>query len=251
MTSLWRFNTLVLGLLVSNAWAQQYPAPIERLQQDGLEVVESFKAPGGTVGYIGRYAGKPVEMYVTPDGGHVVIGTMIDARAEPVARERLSRLPSTSFTWESLQASHWVSEGNADAKRIVYVFSDPNCPYCERFRQAAQPYLAKGNVQLRHILVGLLHPSSAEKAAQVLTAKDPAAALTQLAQKNPAGRLKDVPDLKDVIGEVHQQIAENTQFMRAHQVFATPTVLYKDRNGVLQQVQGLPSNSVMDNDIFN
>lgn len=128
---------------VSNAWAQQYPAPVERLQKDGLEVMESFKAPGGMTVYIGRFSGKPIEMYLTPDGEHLVVGTLINAAAEPVASERLNRLPNTSFTWESLQNSHWVVEGNPKAKRIVYVFTDPNCPYCEKFRQAAQPYLGK------------------------------------------------------------------------------------------------------------
>lgn len=244
------FMYLLPILCVSNVWAQQYPAPVERLQEDGLEVVESFKAPGGMTGYIGRFAGKPVEMYLTPDKNHLVVGTLINAAAEPVASERLSRLPSTSFTWKALQESHWVVEGNANAKRIVYVFTDPNCPYCEKFRQAAQPYLAKGNVQLRHILVGLLRPSSAEKAAQILTAPDPSAALTQLANKTIFGKAKGVPKLSDVPEAAHQQVAKNTQFMRKHQVFATPTVVYKDSNGKLRQVSGLPSDAVMEKDIF-
>lgn len=250
MTSYKYFSTVLIGLLVSNAWAQQHPRPVERLQDDGLEVGESFNAPGGMIGYIGRFAGKPIEMYLTPDGDHLVVGTLINAAAEPVARERLNRLSSTSFTWKSLQELHWVVEGNPDAKRIVYVFTDPNCPYCEKFRQAAQPYLAKGNVQLRHILVGLLHPSSAEKAAQILMASDPSAALTQLARKTTSGRSKDVATLSDAPKEVHQQVTQNTQFMQTHQVFATPTVVYKDSSGSLQQVQGLPSSSMMEKEIF-
>lgn len=237
-------------LFASNTWAQQYPEPVQRLQKDGLEVVESFKAPGGLTGYIGRYSGKPIEMYLTPDGGHLVVGTLINAAAEPVASERLNRLPNTSFTWDALQASNWVTEGNPEAKRIVYVFTDPNCPYCEKFRQAAQPYLAKGNVQLRHILVGILRPSSAEKAAQILMAADPTAALTQLARKTPAGGDGKIADPDDIPKAIHQQVAENTQFMQAHQVFATPTVVYKDRSGSLKQVQGLPGNAVLENEIF-
>lgn len=241
---------LAVILFASTAWAQQYPEPVQRLLEDGLEVVESFKAPGGLTGYIGRYSGKPVEMYLTPDGDHLVVGTLINAAAEPVASERLNRLPNTSFTWDALQESHWVAEGNPKAESIVYVFTDPNCPYCEKFRQAAQPYLAKGNVQLRHILVGILRPSSAEKAAQILMAADPTAALTQLARKTSVEGDKNIPNPDDIPKAIHQQVSENTQFMQEHQVFATPTVVYKDSNGSLKQVQGLPGNAVLENEIF-
>lgn len=62
------------------------------------------------------------------------------------------------------------------APRIVYVFTHPNCPFCAKLWLDARPWVDGGKVQLRHVLVGILGPTSAGKAAALLTAKDPSAA---------------------------------------------------------------------------
>ncbi len=43
--------------------------------------------------------------------------------------------------WAKLEASAWVRDGKADAPRVVYTFSDANCPYCHNFWEAARPWV--------------------------------------------------------------------------------------------------------------
>lgn len=74
--------------------------------------------------------------------------------------------------WAQLESATWVLDGKADAPRIVYTFSDANCPYCNHFWEAARPWVNSGKVQLRHLLVGIIREDSPAKAAAILGASD-------------------------------------------------------------------------------
>src|SRR5690554_2582962 len=78
-----------------------------------------------------------------------------------------------------LESSEWVLDGSASAPRVIYTFSDPNCPFCNRLWQAARPWVDAGKVQLRHVMVGVIREDSAGKVATILGADDPGAMLTQ------------------------------------------------------------------------
>lgn len=75
--------------------------------------------------------------------------------------------------WNSLEKSKWIQDGDSKAPKVVYVFSDPNCPYCHTFWKQARPWVDSGKVQLRHIMVGVIRPSSKAQAATLLSAKNP------------------------------------------------------------------------------
>lgn len=34
--------------------------------------------------------------------------------------------------WGQVEKSHWIADGSGKAPRIVYVLTDPNCPYCNK-----------------------------------------------------------------------------------------------------------------------
>ena len=81
--------------------------------------------------------------------------------------------------WQRL-SNTWIADGAAgEAPRVIYMFSDPNCPFCNMFWKQARPWVEAGDVQLRHVMVGMLRPDSAGKAAALLAAKDPEAALNE------------------------------------------------------------------------
>ncbi len=62
---------------------------------------------------------------------------------------------------------------------LLYVFADPNCIFCYRFYKMAEPLVSSGRLQLRWVMVAFLQSSSAAKAAAILSASDPRAALHQ------------------------------------------------------------------------
>ena len=243
-------RSLITALLLSTGAAQAagYPAPVQALIEQGVQVEAEFKAPGGLTGYAARFQGQPLVLYLTADIKQLIVGTMLDAEGKNLSEAQLeAHLPAPDFdsAWPLLEKAHWVREGSAEAKRIVYVFTDPNCPYCNAFWQATQPYLGK-HLQVRHILVGILAPSSTGKAARVLAAADPAAALAQHENTHAAGGIEP---LEKIPPEIQRRLMANNQLMFQLGAQATPAIFYKDRQGKVRQMLGMPQPDVLARDI--
>ena len=229
---------LALLTLPVIAQAENYPAPVEAMRDRGIEVLERFDAPSGLTGYTALYNGRPLALYVTEDGKHALIGSLLNAEGEDltsaVLEEKVSR-PQSKVMWEKLKDSTWIADGSDKAETIVYVFTDPNCPYCKRFWKDARPWVDAGKVQLRHVLVGALGESSQKKAAFLLSAKDPKTALLgNESGKTPAQEAKTVDDKQ------LKQLDDNKQLMGMLGASGTPAILYLDPTGMLQMHPGAP-----------
>lgn len=229
------------------AQAKDWPAPIKALEAQGIEVVGSFDAPGGVTGYAGVMRQQALPLYLTADGKQVIVGPMFDSKGANLSDEPLERLvskPVTDKTWKQLESSTWIGDGSKNAPRVVYAFTDPNCPYCNKFWNDARPWVKAGKVQLRHVMVGILGPTSPGKAAALLTAKDPQAALTQHEQQRGSGGIKP---LNSIPTEIRGQLDANQRLMEQLGSSATPTIFYKDTGGKLQKMQGAPSAEMLIN----
>lgn len=229
--------SLALLTLPMLAQAADYPAPIEAMRERGIEVLEKFDAPSGLTGYTAMYNGRPLALYVTADGEHALIGSLLDAKGEDltgaVLEEKVSR-PQSKVMWEKLQNSNWIADGSDKAEKIVYVFTDPNCPYCKRLWKDARPWVDAGKLQLRHVMVGTLGESSQKKAAYLLSAKDPKAALKgNESGKSPAKEIK-------VAAKQLKQIEDNQELMALLGVNGTPAILQLDETGMMQLHPGAP-----------
>lgn len=240
-------GALALGGGALFAITKTYPAPLQYLEAEGIEIVDKFEAPGSLSGYVGRARGQAVEIYLTADGKHAIVGTMVDGAGKRVAASELSKVTADSIDWDALAKTHWIAEGDPNPEHIVYAFTDPNCPYCAMFWQESQPYLEQSRVQVRHIMVGFLRPSSEPKAATILAADNPAEALARHENSFKQG---GTPEDKNVNQKFVEQVRENTRFMKSNDIFATPTIIFKDTNGRVQQKQGMPSESLMKTQIF-
>ncbi|MGB4359546.1 MAG: thiol:disulfide interchange protein DsbG [Rhodoferax sp.] len=235
----------LLGIALA-AQAKEWPAPIKALEAQGIEVIGTFDAPGGLTGYAGMIEQQPLAIYLTADGKQAIVGSMIDAKGANLSREPLDRLvsqPMTGKIWKQLESSAWIADGSKNAPRVIYTFTDPNCPYCNKFWNDARPWVNAGKVQLRHVIVAILTNTSAGKAAALLSAKDPQAALTQHEQQHASGGLKP---LGQVSATVRAQLDANQKLMQQLGSSATPTILYKDSSGNLQKMQGAPSAEMLD-----
>lgn len=216
------------------------PAVIDTVESQGFEVYGEFKAPGGLRGFAGVAGQRPMAVYVTPDGQHAVIGMLIDAKGEDVGQAELQKLvaePMSKRIWSQLEKSHWVADGRADAPRVVYVFSDPNCPYCHRFWTAARPWVDAGKVQLRHILVGVIREDSANKVAAILGDASPSAALARNEHAYDAGGIKGTTA---VPATVRKQLDDNERLMLELGFQGTPAILFRDDAGIVQRRSGMP-----------
>ena len=236
-------STVLYGLLgiALGVQAKDWPAPIKALEARGVEVLGSFAAPSGLTGYAGMMAQQPLAIYLTADGKQAIIGSMIDAKGVDLSEEPLNRLvskPMTEKVWKQLEGSTWIADGAKNAPRIIYTFTDPNCPYCNKFWNDARPWVTTGKVQVRHIMVAVLGPTSPGKAAAILSAPDPQAALTQHQQQRGSGGMKPLAQISPT---VRAQLDANQQLMQQLGFSGTPATLYKDADGNLQTVAGAPS----------
>ncbi|MFQ3787921.1 thiol:disulfide interchange protein DsbG [Halomonas sp. A29] len=232
--------TLLTATLVTLAAAPQiqaddWPAPVRALVEEGLEIHGEFQAPGGLSGYAASHQGREMTVFVTADGEHAVVGTMIDAEGNDLSEaslDELVRVPLENELWERLEQSHWIADGSADAPRVLYTFTDPNCPYCRRFWETARPWVEAGDVQLRHVMVGILQADSPAKASALLGADDPEAAL-----HDHSGGNDIAPSAQP--RAIEEQVYRNNQLFEELGLYATPTTLFQ-RNGRMERVDGMP-----------
>ncbi|SNY96653.1 Thiol:disulfide interchange protein DsbC [Halomonas sp. hl-4] len=233
----------MLGMLMMpTAQADSLPDPIQALADQGLEIHGEFDAPGGMRGFGASRQGQELTIYLTPDGEHAISGSLTDQdgdnQLEEAALDKHVRAPLEAETWQLLEDSHWIQDGQRDAPRVIYTFTDPNCPYCQTFWEAARPWVDAGKVQLRHIMVGILDADSPAKAAALLAAEDPAEALVNHKQGE---RISASAQPRDI----EEQVYTNNQLFEGLGLHATPTSAFKRQTdeGVtrLDRVEGMPN----------
>ncbi|MHB1871352.1 MAG: thiol:disulfide interchange protein DsbG [Steroidobacteraceae bacterium] len=142
----------------------------------------------------------------------------------------------------ALQQARWVREGSTHPRQVLYVFMDANCPYCHTLWQALQPYYAAG-LQVRAILVGVIAASSPGKAAAILDAANPSAALRLNEQRwgqgpDPRGGIAPVahPSVRDL-----RTLTRNAELMQAFGIQGTPGIVFTATTGKIYVVPGMPA----------
>lgn len=232
------------------------PAALKALEAQGLTVVGTFPAPGGLTAWAAYAGQQPVALYATPDGNHVIAGTMLDADGKNVTRaalEQAVRAPMTAGVWKELEGSRWIADGKPSAQRVVYMFTDPNCPYCNKFWSDARPWVDSGKVQIRHVIVGILTPTSQGKAAALLADKNPSALLAsyergqaaETAKALASGHAHPLEDgqlkpLDKIAPAVAAQLQTNEKLMGSLRFDATPAFVWRDDHGQVQMRVGAP-----------
>ncbi|MEQ9547620.1 MAG: thiol:disulfide interchange protein DsbG [Marinobacter sp.] len=217
-----------------------HPAIIKQVTDRGLKVVSSFKAVDGMTGYVLDSQGSPVTMYVTRDGEHAFVGTLIDKKGTNLSAPKVQELftdAKKQQAWSMLKNSHWIQDGDPNAATVVYAFVDPNCPYCHRFRTAALPWLNAGKVQIRHIVVGVLASGSIAKASTILGSSKPHGAYIKNFETYRSGGIVPVHDASE---RGKAQVEANNLLMSELGVIATPGIYYKDGSGNVRMRLGLP-----------
>src|SRR5450830_1531342 len=232
---------LPLTLAATLAQAEDWPAPIKQIEAKGAKILGKFDAPSGLTGYAAQYQNRGMALYLTADGKSVLAGNLYDAQGNDLSSAPLEKLvyaPMAKEVWAKMEKSSWIQDGDTNAPRTVYLFSDPNCPYCNMFWEQARPWVDSGKVQLRHIMVGIIREDSAAKAAALFTAKDPQLALHDHEQAGKGSKLKP---LATIPADVQAKLDANMKLMEDLELSATPSIFYLDENGDLQQQQGAPS----------
>jgi len=152
--------------------------------------------------------------------------TWLPARADSASHALLTRAAS----------AQWIAEGHG--KRVVYVIFDPNCPYCHVVYEESQAHLNK--YQFRWIPVGVLTHSSPGKAAALLAAKHPVAALRRNENRfvRKRGKLGGIKPLHSIPPAVAAKLRDNVAVLRASGPAVVPKLLYLRRDGKVRLIVG-------------
>ena len=165
----------------------------------------------------------------------------------------IERQGAAPVTWDDLSRSHWIADGRDDAPRKVYVFMDANCKYCTKFWSDARPWVRSGKVQLRHIMVAVIAPTSAGKAATLMVDPDPAKRLSSYEEAHAFGVVRMLADgprhsLEDpnlqpmatIPKDIGRSLDDHERLMLALGLRGTPGIVFRGLDGRLVTRPGIP-----------
>lgn len=210
-----------------------------------------FPGPGGLTGIEVSMEGHSTIAYATGDGQYLVAGPVLNRQGQDAAHADMIKLgliskPATAATLAE-KAAHADSFVLGSKGPEITAFVDPNCIYCHKFYEEAQPLIAAGKLRVRYVVVAFLKPSSAGKAAAILGASDPAAAM--------AANEKSFDEATEEGGIAPAQhpdqatlaaVENNTKLLSDSGEVATPTLIYCNAQHQAVLAHGLDSSSLAD-----
>lgn len=218
------------------------PESITSLINQGLKFHGAFDVPGDIQGYALSYNSEPVAAYVPFTEDYAIVGKLIDPLGNDAMESKVQSIvlgPILEAAWSKFEDTRFVAEGNDNASHIVYTITDPNCPYCNALWKSSRPLIEQGELQLRHILVGVLSKDSIRKAAAILESDNPAQALEAHELNFRGGGIEPVEPSK----ASWELLAHHARIMREAGVTGTPTSYYRDEKGMVQRIGGAVSTS--------
>jgi thiol:disulfide interchange protein DsbG len=137
---------------------------------------------------------------------------------------------------QRLDRAKWIAAGSKSAARVVYVFTDPECPFCNDLWRALRTARAP-DVQIRYLLVAVIDADSRGKDAAILESQDPAATLEKQERDYGHG---GIPPKSPVQPQTSETISVNEALMAALQIYGTPGLVYLDQQGQVKVFAGMP-----------
>lgn len=234
----------IAGLMLSvNANASDYPPALEYMVSSGAaEVVDTFETETSDLdGYVVKQ----------PDGSHVIVygmgdyamaGVLVNPDGDNLTKQYSAThipKPDHSSVGEQLAGNEFlVSEGSEDAPEI-YVFSDPNCPYCKKFFTESRQLVEEGKVRIHWVMVAFLHQTSETISSAVMSG-----GVEVLAQAKTTDRQK-APKASNVPASHANELEENNKAMSAVGISGTPGFLYKNGDS-WETSSGAPSKAAFE-----
>ncbi|MEI6206242.1 MAG: DsbC family protein [Desulfuromonadales bacterium] len=202
------------------------------------EATELIKKTGAAVSSVKQSPAKGLfELLVEKDGQkgillmdygkkHLIQGMVVDIeKLQPVVAHQQSfppqPAPQTSLDVNAIPAAHAVIMGNPKGSKKLYVFTDPDCPYCRKGHVELKKLAAIApDVAIHIMLLPLpMHPAAYDKSRIILETKS-----LDLLDKAFDG--KDVP--KPASENSKKAVDEIIKFANANGISGTPTMVMPD-----------------------
>ena len=178
-------------LCLSAATALALMAMVGRADEQAIRQALGSRIPNAQIlgiqklPYAGLYEvavrqGSDTAIYYTDALGQImIVGNLIDMRTDRnLTEERLRRL--AAIDWNQLPFRWAVTTRRGDGHRQIAIFSDPNCPFCQKFEK---DLAALDNLTVHIFMWPVIKPESVRQTKSVWCSKDRAKAWNDLMLK--------------------------------------------------------------------
>lgn len=224
------------------------PALAVLVQRGEVELLSRFPtAVPGLTGYVVRYGSTREVVYGSH--GYLFSGDLISPKSvdlNRMYRQQYAPVDDAAVIRRLQSAGHLIAQGSPRAP-LLYAIIDPNCSFCYHFYHMAEPLIAAGRLQVRWVLVGFLERTSRARAAAILSAAHPAAALrideTHFDLAREHGGIAPAPKIPAAIAAA---LKTHLDAMSDAGGNGTPTLLYRSGHGAWTTEVGLPTQHWLD-----
>ena len=144
------------------------------------EVLSVRKLPYAGLYEVAVRRGDDMTVYYSDAAGRImIVGNMIDLRTDRnLTEERLRKL--SAIDWSKLPFQWAVTSRRGDGRRQIAIFSDPNCPFCQKFEKELA---AVDNITVHIFMWPVVKEDSVRQTKSVWCSKDRAKAWNDLMLK--------------------------------------------------------------------
>jgi len=173
-------------------------------------------------------------------------GNLTAAAAENPSKAEVRQKAAASML-ANIQQATWIRDGKST--HVMYVFFDPNCPYCHKVFEMLRPQVQRGEVELRWVVVGKLMATSTGKAAAMLEAKDPTEALyrNERGFSQETGSFGGIEEEPAPRADTLRRLNANLALLNRSGFDAVPALLFRTKDGIADFIRGAPPAAFLEN----
>jgi thiol:disulfide interchange protein DsbG len=228
-----------------------------------VNITNEFQAANGWQGFViqTKKQNSQAIVYVDPTNQYLFSGALLNAQGQNLTQQYTDEYINKVIAkgaYQSIAGTHWFSEGSDQAPHKIYVIIDPNCIYCHMIYQSLEPYIAKNQLQVRWVPVGLVKISSPGKAAHLLSLKSNAEQVALLKQdesnfdnQQEEGGVSALDMNDPANAAAFNAVKQNNAFFTQYQFIGTPILVYTRNDGTSAIYAGLVQGKDLENTINN
>lgn len=228
------------------------PPSIKTAEQNGIKVIEQFKAENGLDAWLVKNR-SGYNVWYSDDKGYVHVGALLDPNGNNLTARYLDeKAPKPNYMSLLDDLTVVSTQPDNPSKRPVFVFYEPHCGFCSAFHAAAKPYVDAG-AEVRWVPVAFLRspdgmPTSHELIAKIMGSDNPNEVIEQHEyEKALSAGQRGLAQGSKPDSSTYAVTEKNSEIMNELGFSGTPAIAFVDGSGNVQLIKGFPEMSQLPN----